>query len=230
MPAIYLNLLTLTINVDEIQTVENRLSHVGRNYFTVSDYPVSVYGERVSKKKGKFLRYWDPKRSKLSAALNLGLEHFRFRYDSNVLYLGASTGTTVSHVSDLCYNGRIFAVESSYEPFVKLIKLSEARKNIYPILEDANYVERYSHFLDPIDIIYQDISQRNQVQIFNSNTSSRPEATSAILILKMRAISSRMSEKQILNSSLEEIEGFRVKEVLNLKPFHKAHYLIYMER
>ena len=122
------------------------------------------------------------------------------------------------------------AVESAYEPFVKLIKLSEGRKNIYPILEDANYFEKYSFFLSKIDLIYQDISQRNQVQIFNSNAAGCPSARSAILILKMRAISSRLSEKQILNRSLEEIEGFRVKEVINLKPFHKAHYLIYMER
>ncbi|HKJ97145.1 MAG TPA: fibrillarin-like rRNA/tRNA 2'-O-methyltransferase [Thermoplasmataceae archaeon] len=216
--------------VAEIKLGESRLSHLNRNYYTVSDYPVSVYGERVSKKKGKYVRYWDPKRSKLSAALNLGLEHFSFRADSNVLYLGASTGTTVSHISDVCYEGRIFAVESSYESFVKLIKLSEGRRNIFPILEDANFVERYVHFLDRIDTIYQDISQRNQVQIFNNNAASCPNASSAILILKMRAISSRLSEKQILNRSLEEIEGFRVKEVINLKPFHKAHYFIYLER
>lgn len=214
----------------EIKLSGSRLSHINRNYFTESDYPVSIYGERVSKKKGKYLRYWDPKRSKLSAALHLGLEHFNFRYDTNVLYLGASTGTTVSHVSDLCYSGKVYAVESSYEPFVKLIKLAEGRRNIYPILEDANYFEKYSFFLDRVDVIYQDIAQRNQVQIFNSNAAGCPAATSAILILKMRAITSRMSEKQILNRALEEIEGFRIKEVINLKPFHKAHYLIYMER
>lgn len=214
----------------EIKLSGSRVSHINRNYFTQSDYPVSVYGERVSRKNGKYLRFWDPKRSKLSAALSLGLEHFSFTHDTNVLYLGASTGTTVSHISDICHDGKVFAVESSYESFVKLIRLSEGRNNIYPILEDANYFEKYSFFLDSVNVIYQDISQRNQVQIFNNNAAGCPSATSAILILKLRAITSRLSEKQILNRALEEIEGFRIKEVINLKPYHKAHYLVYLER
>lgn len=213
--------------------------HIARNerlvfrngtYYTVSDFHYSVYGERTSKRKGEFQRYWDPKRSKLSAALYKGMEHFPLELKSNVLYLGASTGTTVSHISDLSPRGRIFAVESSYEPFVKLIKLSERRDNIYPILEDANYPEKYNFFTDDIDILYQDISQRNQVQIFNNNAESFPSIKHGILILKIRAITSKQSEKQILNTSLEQIKGLRVREVINLKPFHRAHYLVYCER
>lgn len=210
--------------------VNARLIGQRNSYQTVSDFPASVYGERVSRKKGEYLRYWDPRRSKLSAALIKGLEHFPFEPRSNVLYLGASTGTTVSHVSDLCNEGKVYAVESSYEPFVKLLKLSESRTNIYPILEDANYPEKYNFFLDRIDIVYQDISQRNQVQIFNENANACKDASNAILILKTRAISSRMSEKQILNETLENIRGFRIREVINLKPFHKSHYLIYLEK
>lgn len=210
--------------------VNARLIGQRNSYQTVSDFPFSVYGERISKKKGQYLRYWDPKRSKLAAGLIKGLEHFPFESAANVLYLGASTGTTVSHVADLCNEGRVYAVESSYEPFVKLLKLSESRTNIYPILEDANYPEKYNFFLDSVNVVYQDISQRNQVQIFNENTAACKGARDAVLILKIRAISSRMSEKQILNESLENIKGYRIKEVINLKPFHKAHYLIYLQK
>lgn len=207
-----------------------RLLQSKGNFFTVSDYPGSVYGERISRRKGKFVRFWDPKRSKMSAALNKGFDHSPFTDTSVVLYLGASTGTTVSHISDLCSNGRIYAVESSYEPFGKLLKLSGRRGNIYPILENANYPEKYTFFVSDADVIYQDISQRNQVQIFNENARAFPSARKGILIIKMRAISSRLSEKQILNSSLEQIDGFRVRDVINLKPFHKAHYFVYLER
>lgn len=211
--------------------VENeRLVFSNGTYFTVSDFHYSVYGERTSRRRGVFLRYWDPKRSKLSASLYKGMEHFPIENKSNVLYLGASTGTTVSHISDLSPKGRIYAIESSYEPFVKLIKLSERRNNIYPVLEDANYPEKYSYFTESIDLIYQDISQRNQVQIFNNNAEYFPAAKYGILILKIRAITSKHSEKQILNTSLEQIREFRVKEVINLKPYHKAHYLVYCER
>lgn len=216
--------------VQQAVTSNERLVFSHGTYYTISDSHFSVYGERVSKRKGNFLRYWDPKRSKLSAALYNGLDHMPFNRNTNVLYLGASTGTTVSHISDICDEGKVFAVESSYEPFGKLLKLSERRQNVMPILEDANYPEKYRFFTESIDVIYQDISQRNQVQIFNNNAEFFSSARSGLLVLKLRAISSRLSEKQILNTSLEQISGFRVKQVLNLKPYHRAHYLIYVER
>ncbi len=226
----FINCPTLFLNVPSTAAVNGRLVIQHRNYYTISESPRSVYGEKIISRKGEYLRFWDPKRSKLAAALAKGLEHFPFSKDSKVLYLGASTGTTVSHVSDLCNTGKVFAVESSYEPFVKLIKLSEWKENIYPILEDANYPEKYSFFLDNVGVVYQDISQRNQVQIFNNNSEHLSTAREAILVLKIRAISSRKSEKQILNESLEDIKSYRIKEVVNLKPFHKSHYLIYMNR
>ncbi len=207
-----------------------RLVMQRKSCFTLSEYPQSVYGEKVARRKGEYLRYWDPRRSKLAAAILNGLEDIPFSSGSNVLYLGASTGTTVSHVSDLCSEGRIFAVESSYESFAKLLKLAEARKNIYPVLEDANHVERYAFFPDSIDTIYQDISQRNQAQIFNLNAERFNTARDGIFVLKTRAISSRTPEKQILSDSLSQITSFKVRDVINLKPYHKSHYLILLRR
>ncbi len=111
--------------------------------FTVSEYNKSVYGEKIRNYSGKYLREWNPKRSKLAAAIIKGLKEIPLNKNTNVLYLGASTGTTVSHISDICYNGRIFAVEFAYDPFVKLYNLAKIRSNIFPILDDANMPEKY---------------------------------------------------------------------------------------
>ena len=46
-------------------------------------------------------RAWNPFRSKLAAAIVGGIEHIHMKPGSKVLYLGAASGTTVSHVSDL---------------------------------------------------------------------------------------------------------------------------------
>ena len=46
-------------------------------------------------------RVWNPYRSKLAAAILGGVEDIYMRPGSKVLYLGAASGTTVSHVSDL---------------------------------------------------------------------------------------------------------------------------------
>lgn len=212
------------------ESSNSRLIRDKNRFYTLSASPVSVYGETVRKTKDGYLRQWDPKRSKFSAALHKKIRYMPFMRTSNVLYLGASSGTTVSHLSDLCDQGRIYAVEISYDSFVKLLDLASHRDNIYPILEDANTVEKFSFFVGQVDIIYQDIAQRNQTQIFNANARYFKTARKAVLILKAKAITSRKKDKDILDQAISEIEGFRVKEVIDLRPYDKANYLIYMER
>lgn len=206
------------------------IARIHGKLYTVTEYRDSVYGEDVKKVEKMLFREWEPKRSKIAAAILRKLREVPFRKDSNVLYLGASTGTTVAHVSDICRNGRIYAVEKAYDPFVKLINLSERRHNIYPILEDAGTPEKYSFFTEKIDIIYQDVAQRNQVQIFNENARAFPEAKDAMLILKIRSISGKGEENEILNRELAKIENFRPVEVINLNPYSKANFLIRLRR
>jgi fibrillarin-like rRNA methylase len=80
-------------------------------------------------------RYWDPNRSKLAAFLMCRGKTFPFELKSTTLYLGAASGTTVSHISDICPEGRIFAVEVAKNPFRELLAIAEKRGNIIPILE-----------------------------------------------------------------------------------------------
>ena len=44
---------------------------------------------------------WNPFRSKLAASVVGGIENIYMKPGSKVLYLGAASGTTVSHVADL---------------------------------------------------------------------------------------------------------------------------------
>lgn len=46
-------------------------------------------------------RVWNPFRSKLAAAILGGIEKIHMKPGSKVLYLGAASGTTVSHVADI---------------------------------------------------------------------------------------------------------------------------------
>lgn len=46
-------------------------------------------------------RVWNPFRSKLGAAILSGVDNIHMPPGSKVLYLGAASGTTVSHVSDI---------------------------------------------------------------------------------------------------------------------------------
>ncbi len=198
--------------------------------YTVSKYGKAVYGEKIRKTGEGYLREWNPKRSKVAAAILKKLSELPLRQASSVLYLGAASGTTVSHFSDICRSGKIFAVEKAYDPFVKLLDLADSRDNIYPIIEDAGQIERYSFFINRVDFIYQDIAQRNQVQIFNNAAAYFSEARDAMLVIKVRAISSKGSEKDILLKEASKISGFRVIETIDLSPYSRSNYMLRLRR
>merc|ERR1712227_813326 len=66
----------------------------------------SVYGEKrisVDVEDGEKVEYrvWNPFRSKIAAAILGGVDNIWIKPGTKILYLGASAGTTVSHVSDL---------------------------------------------------------------------------------------------------------------------------------
>ena len=192
----------------------------------------SIYGEKIIKKKNLRLRTWNPYRSKLSAALILGLR-IHIKEDSEVLYLGAATGTTVSHLSDILHEGRIYAVEISPFSMKKLLELCEKRNNIFPILEDANHPERYQHIVPEVDLVYQDISQRNQVDIFVKNCDKFLKGDGeGIIMVKSRSIDVSAQPREIYRRVEKDLEenGYKIKEVKELDPYAKDHACIVIRR
>ena len=125
---------------------------------------VSVYGEELIQEDEEY-RLWNPRRSKLAAALLNGLENLTLNEASKVLYLGASTGTTVSHISDIVINGRIYAVEFSPVTMKKLVRLSRQRHNIAPILGDATKPKQYLNIAEKANLVAgvpaKEIGKRN---------------------------------------------------------------------
>ncbi len=182
----------------------------------------SVYNEKLIKVEGIEYRYWDPFRSKLSAALLNGLHTLPLKKTSKVLYLGAASGTTPSHVSDIVENGKVYCIEFSPRAIRKLVNLCEKRKNMFPILEDANYLERYAHLIENVDFIYQDIAQPNQTEILIKNSIFlRGYGT---LCIKARSIDVTASPEKIFKREKKKLgEHFEVLESLRLEPYEKDH-------
>jgi fibrillarin-like pre-rRNA processing protein len=187
-----------------------------------------VYNEKILKYKGIEFRSWNPYRSKLSAAILNGLD-LKIDSDFKVLYLGAATGTTVSHISDILKDGFVFSVEKSPIAAKDLLNLSEKRKNIIPILEDAFHPDRYSTITPHVDLIYQDISQRNQAEIFILNVKRYlKKKCTGILMVKARNVDVSLNPEKayaLVCSKLEE-SGLKIKEKIDLKPYEKDHAAI----
>jgi len=184
-----------------------------------------VYNEKLVKYKGKEFRSWNPYRSKLAAAILNGLD-FSIKSDSKILYLGAATGTTVSHISDIVQDGMIYSVENSPVAVKSLMRLTGKRKNIIPILSDANHPDRYSPIVTKVDLIYQDISQRNQASIFISNVARYLKKNgTGILMVKARSIDVSLKPKDAYDLVCSELKtsGLKIKDKIELLPYEKDH-------
>jgi fibrillarin-like pre-rRNA processing protein len=189
---------------------------------------IKVYNEQLVTENGIEYRSWNPFRSKLAAALLKGLS-LDVAANAQILYLGAATGTTVSHLSDIITRGTLYAVESSPVATIKLLNVCEKRPNIIPILADANHPERYQSIVPAVDLIYQDISQRNQADIFTRNMTSYLKANgSGLLMVKARSIDVALKPKQayeLVSSSLKK-QGLIIRKIVELAPFEKDHAAI----
>ena len=190
---------------------------------------LKVYDEIIIKYNNKEFRSWNPYKSKLSAAIHKGLKILDISEKSDVLYLGAATGTTVSHLADIVNNGVVYAIEKS--PFVlkKLLKLCNQRKNIIPIMSDANHPERYNVSVPLVDFIYQDISQRNQDEIFINNIRKYLKINSqGIIMVKARSIDVSLKPKQVYNMVIDKLELNKIKiiDIIDLSNYEKDHAAI----
>lgn len=191
---------------------------------------VTLYGEKLISRNGNEYRTWDPFRSKLAAAYIKGL-HFEFSNIGNVLYLGASTGTTVSHMSDIVgQSGKIFAVESSTRVARELISnVSSKRTNVIPIVEDARKPRSYFSIFDKMDLVYCDIAQPDQTTIAIDNCKIYlKEAKSMLIVIKTRSIDVTMSPKNVITQEIKKLENnsFEIKQKIDLEPFDKDHAMI----
>jgi len=193
---------------------------------------LTVYGEKLVKLDDEEYRIWDPFRSKLAAAMRKGLRDFPLKYGDKVLYLGASTGTTVSHVSDLIGNkGLVFAVEPAVRVARELIEnVASKRKNVIPIIQDARRPESYFSVFGNVDLVYCDIAQSDQTEIAIKNCNNFLKKEGILLIvIKTRSIDVTMSPHSVVIRESEKLRknNFHINQTINLDPFDKDHALVH---
>lgn len=190
---------------------------------------LKVYDERIIKFNNKEYRSWNPYKSKLSAAINSGLNKLNLSEDSNILYLGAATGTTVSHLSDISKKGHIFSVEKSPFALKKLLILSNKRKNIIPIMNDANNPDKYYSIVPLVDFVYQDISQRNQAEIFINNTKKfLKKDGEGIITIKARSIDVSLKPKKVYDtvSKILKQNEINIIKIIDISNYEKDHAIM----
>jgi len=200
----------------------------GRNLFTINAFPgTKHFDERILKKKGRELRKWNPSRSKLGAAIAKGVRDIGMKEGSIVLYLGAGHGFTPSFVSDIIgKSGMVFCVDIAPRVMQDLIAICDERTNMAPILGDANKPETYKHLLpNQVDVVFQDVAQRNQVEIFLKNVNMYLKKDGiALLALKARSVDVTKKPSEVFMETEKELrKNIKVLESRTLNPFEKDH-------
>lgn len=204
-----------------------------RKLYTLNSTPtVKLFDEDLIVEGGKEYRTWSPMRSKLAAAIVKGMPELPIKSSSKILYLGAAHGYTPSFISDIAKDGVILAVDFAPRVVRDLVFMSEKRKNILPLLADANHPESYYNLIGAVDIVYQDVAQKNQIDIFLKNCAMflKPGGF-GMLALKARSIDVLQNPQMLFLAARKELEKkLAVVDSRILTPLQKDHIFFVCEK
>ncbi len=184
------------------------------------------------------------------------MDNIYMKPGSKVLYLGAASGTSVSHVSDIVGpTGTVYAVEFSHRSGRDLVGLATKRTNIIPIVEDARHPMKYRMLVGMVDCIFADVAQPDQGMLYyvvqstcyrtstlrmliSSCTIARIVGLNAHLFLKVgggvvvsikaNCIDSTKPAEQVFAMEVQKMRAERIKpkEQLTLEPFERDHCIV----
>ena len=201
----------------------------------------AVYGEkRISTEEGEGeektkveYRVWNPFRSKLAAAVLGGVDDIHIAPGSKVLYLGAASGTSVSHVSDIVGEGGcVYAVEFSHRSGRDLINVAKKRTNIIPIIEDARHPTKYRMLIGMVDCVFADVAQPDQARIVALNSHLfLKNGGHTVISIKANCIDSTAPAEAVFAKEIEKLqaEQFKPIEQLTLEPYERDHAVVVAE-
>ena len=196
----------------------------------------SVYGERLVRFEGVEYRVWDAFRSKLAGAILKGLQTVPILPGHRVLYLGAASGTTPSHVSDIVgENGHVYCVEFAQRSLRELVdNVCTYRLNMSPFLADARMPQKYSMFIPgKVDDVYCDVAQPEQAKVLADNADVfLKQGGWVMLAVKSQSIDVTKAPSEIYQQEAKVLRnrGFRVEQVVDLEPYDKAHAMIVAQK
>lgn len=196
----------------------------------------NVYGERLIRVSSSEYRLWDAFRSKLAGAILKGLKTVPILPGHRVLYLGAASGTTPSHISDIVgEQGHVYCVEFAQRSLRDLVtNVIAYRVNMSPFLADARMPEKYGVFIPgKVDEIYCDIAQPEQAKVLADNADAfLKEDGWVLLAVKSQSIDVTKAPSEVYQMEAKVLKkrGFRIEQVVDLEPYDIAHAMIVAQR
>ncbi|HEX9710378.1 MAG TPA: fibrillarin-like rRNA/tRNA 2'-O-methyltransferase [Candidatus Thermoplasmatota archaeon] len=203
----------------------------GRSFFTRhGGGGRPAYGEEVVRgPDGHPWRRFEPRRSKTAAALHaggLGPELEAVLSSPPLLYLGAASGTSLSHLADIVAPEPAYGVEVAQRSFADLLENLRPWPNVFPVHADARRPAAYAALVGRAGAIVQDVAAADQVAVLAGNARAfLPDGAPALLFLKARSVDSGADPPAVFEEAREALAaaGFGVREQRALEPFDRDH-------
>eukprot|EP00891_Asterochloris_glomerata_P003561 jgi/Astpho2/3561/Aster-06470 len=204
------------------------LADCGSSHCSVyNEKRVSVEGAEGEKKE---YRVWNPFRSKLAASVLAGVDNIHIKPGAKVLYLGAASGTSVSHVSDIVgKDGAVYAVEFSHRSGRDLVNMAKQRPNVIPIIEDARHPAKYRMLVPMVDVIFADVAQPDQARIVGINAQHfLKNGGNFVISIKASCIDSTAKPEAVFAREVKKMQELllKPKEQVTLEPYERDHAMV----
>jgi rRNA 2'-O-methyltransferase fibrillarin len=202
----------------------------GESVYGEKRVSVEVPGEGDAPATKVEYRVWNPFRSKLAAAVLAGVDNIHVKPGAKVLYLGAASGTSVSHVSDIVGpTGTVYAVEFSHRSGRDLVNMAKKRPNVVPIIEDARHPLKYRMLVPMVDVVFADVAQPDQARIVALNAAHfLKNGGHFVISIKASCIDSTASPEAVFAREVKKLqEGqLKPKEQVTLEPYERDHAVV----
>ena len=172
-------------------------------------------------------------------------------YIFKVLYLGAASGTSVSHVSDIVGPegtvidspnltrqqhliqftpaGMVYAVEFSHRSGRDLLNVAKKRTNVVPIIEDARHPHKYRMLVPMVDCVFSDVAQPDQGRIVALNASYfLKNGGNFVISIKANCIDSTAEPEAVFAGEVKKMQAEKLKpqEQVTLEPYERDHAVV----
>jgi|APSaa5957512493_1039668.scaffolds.fasta_scaffold35224_2 fibrillarin-like pre-rRNA processing protein len=204
-----------------------------------------MYEEKIIMVNGEEFLEWNPYNCKLAAAIRNGLQILPIIKNSKIICICGKAETTISHISDIVYDGSVFVVGDNNKNDL-LKNLDIVRKNIISV-SDNQFEQLYSTSITKkIDVLYVDIPQFDQMELVVKKYSLLLK-TGGFLMLTIKKDENPVFESDSVEWFAEQKSGltkiqeqikklkpqFEIIQEINLSlnylmnaPFHKSYVFI----
>lgn len=211
------------------------------------DKGTEMYKEKIVRVNGEEFLEWNPYSCKLAAAIRNGLQILPIMKNSRIICVGATNGSTITHISDIVGSkGSVFVVDSNKNKKSFLSKLATIRKNIISVSDNPQEQLYSVSTAEKIDLLYVDIPQLDQTALAIQKYRSLLK-TGGFLMLATKKDENSILENNVDGWLAEQKAGlnkirllidklksqFQILQEINLglnylmkPPFHKSYVFI----